>query len=537
MQFETIEVTNRTIIYPLNNVPEDYSQWQNIYICVLNIVYILTILIFLEEQLWSFMFFLLVLTVTFPVIYIKCVKNGMISQDHMNVEESAVIYQYLFKFTIGFAAVKIIIRTKKEIIHFLKQILRCVNHILLPISFANVLFNVFKIIYKFTTAPQISAIQICEDHFSCFAFNYSNICVYCGIITFTTYIYYGDRDPLSIFKDTLNRSVVFVILIFFIGYIDFKSKNLHEYTTITYFLEYNSLQYFIPLVVDKITNSFSNKVVKCKCATLSVIFVGLLGLIAAQILEMFTLDFVDTYSTYLFAFNMFLLTLSAIMFMFLFWNTPNTNVYSLYISREDIVSLTDYLILGGSFLFCICACLVQLNCFCYLCVSKGTNNTFFTLCIAPVWGIEGIRTLCLCIVMSISTIDSLLQETSNVIDEMSYCITIFVDLLKIISKVCFITSGQFILQPDSLQAVIKTPLEIKTLFISVQNRRKELNRINSFETASAEMITNIQDKCAICLLGMNSAIITPCGHYFHRYCCKKNGLYGHKSCPVCRHVM
>ncbi|XP_058271887.1 RING finger protein 145 isoform X2 [Hemibagrus wyckioides] len=63
-------------------------------------------------------------------------------------------------------------------------------------------------------------------------------------------------------------------------------------------------------------------------------------------------------------------------------------------------------------------------------------------------------------------------------------------------------------------------------------RRDAVHKIQSLPTASTQQLQQYNDICAICYQDMKSAIITPCGHFFHAGCLKK-WLYVQESCPLC----
>ncbi|XP_077122549.1 RING finger protein 145 [Ranitomeya variabilis] len=63
-------------------------------------------------------------------------------------------------------------------------------------------------------------------------------------------------------------------------------------------------------------------------------------------------------------------------------------------------------------------------------------------------------------------------------------------------------------------------------------RRDAVNKIKSLPTATNEQLEQHNDICSICYQDMNSAVITPCCHFFHAGCLKK-WLYVQESCPLC----
>ncbi|KAG8438776.1 hypothetical protein GDO86_005101 [Hymenochirus boettgeri] len=63
-------------------------------------------------------------------------------------------------------------------------------------------------------------------------------------------------------------------------------------------------------------------------------------------------------------------------------------------------------------------------------------------------------------------------------------------------------------------------------------RRDAVNKIKSLPTATTEQLEQHNDICSICYQDMNSAVITPCSHFFHPGCLKK-WLYVQETCPLC----
>ncbi|XP_077324549.1 RING finger protein 145 isoform X2 [Lithobates pipiens] len=63
-------------------------------------------------------------------------------------------------------------------------------------------------------------------------------------------------------------------------------------------------------------------------------------------------------------------------------------------------------------------------------------------------------------------------------------------------------------------------------------RRDAVNKIKSLPVATKEQLEQHNDICSICYQDMNSAVITPCSHFFHAGCLKK-WLYVQESCPLC----
>ncbi|XP_069139034.1 RING finger protein 145-like [Argopecten irradians] len=63
-------------------------------------------------------------------------------------------------------------------------------------------------------------------------------------------------------------------------------------------------------------------------------------------------------------------------------------------------------------------------------------------------------------------------------------------------------------------------------------RREAVKRMESLPHASAEQLAMYNDVCPICYMGLDSARITPCGHFFHGTCLRK-WLYIRENCPMC----
>ncbi|KAE8613689.1 hypothetical protein XENTR_v10007829 [Xenopus tropicalis] len=63
-------------------------------------------------------------------------------------------------------------------------------------------------------------------------------------------------------------------------------------------------------------------------------------------------------------------------------------------------------------------------------------------------------------------------------------------------------------------------------------RRDAVNKIKSLPVATKEQLEQHNDICSICYQDMNSAVITPCSHFFHPGCLKK-WLYVQETCPLC----
>ncbi|XP_034015358.1 RING finger protein 145-like [Thalassophryne amazonica] len=67
-------------------------------------------------------------------------------------------------------------------------------------------------------------------------------------------------------------------------------------------------------------------------------------------------------------------------------------------------------------------------------------------------------------------------------------------------------------------------------------RQEAAKKINSLPRATAEQLHQYNDVCSICFEGMNSAVITYCGHFFHGNCLRK-WLYVQETCPMCHQTV
>lgn len=71
---------------------------------------------------------------------------------------------------------------------------------------------------------------------------------------------------------------------------------------------------------------------------------------------------------------------------------------------------------------------------------------------------------------------------------------------------------------------------------SFLRRREAVSRINAMPIATEPQLRALQDVCSICYQDMESAVLTPCGHYFHGGCLRK-WLYLQETCPMCHQVL
>ena len=62
--------------------------------------------------------------------------------------------------------------------------------------------------------------------------------------------------------------------------------------------------------------------------------------------------------------------------------------------------------------------------------------------------------------------------------------------------------------------------------------QKEQQVLNGFRRASRRLLLQYDDVCAICLVKMTSARVTPCSHLFHGKCLRRS-LLKKGTCPIC----
>ncbi|GFS24192.1 RING finger protein 145-like [Elysia marginata] len=63
-------------------------------------------------------------------------------------------------------------------------------------------------------------------------------------------------------------------------------------------------------------------------------------------------------------------------------------------------------------------------------------------------------------------------------------------------------------------------------------RWEAAKKVESLPQASADLLAQHDDVCAICYSEMQTACVTPCGHLFHSICLRK-WLYVKETCPMC----
>ncbi|XP_070839768.1 RING finger protein 145-like [Chaetodon trifascialis] len=127
-------------------------------------------------------------------------------------------------------------------------------------------------------------------------------------------------------------------------------------------------------------------------------------------------------------------------------------------------------------------------------------------------------------------------------DEVIYCVNGTYRLLEFLVAVCVVCYGvsetvfgewsvmgsTIILVHSYYNVWLRAQLGWQSFLL----RRDAVNKIKSLPTASNTQLQQYNDICAICYQDMNSAVITPCSHFFHAGCLKK-WLYVQETCPLC----
>ncbi|XP_017276859.1 RING finger protein 145 [Kryptolebias marmoratus] len=127
-------------------------------------------------------------------------------------------------------------------------------------------------------------------------------------------------------------------------------------------------------------------------------------------------------------------------------------------------------------------------------------------------------------------------------DEVIYCVNGTYRLLEFLVAVCVVCYGisetvfgewsvmgsTIILVHSYYNVWLRAQLGWQSFLL----RRDAVNKIKSLPTASNAQLEQYNDICAICFQDMNSAVITPCSHFFHAGCLKK-WLYVQETCPLC----
>ena len=67
---------------------------------------------------------------------------------------------------------------------------------------------------------------------------------------------------------------------------------------------------------------------------------------------------------------------------------------------------------------------------------------------------------------------------------------------------------------------------------SFLQRQQALKKVKSLPEATKEQIAEYNDVCAVCYSDLESARITPCGHFYHTACLHK-WLFVQDTCPMC----
>ncbi|KAM8900403.1 RING finger protein 145-like [Spinachia spinachia] len=127
-------------------------------------------------------------------------------------------------------------------------------------------------------------------------------------------------------------------------------------------------------------------------------------------------------------------------------------------------------------------------------------------------------------------------------DEVIYCVNgtyRFLEFLVAVCVVCYGVSetvfGEWSVMGSTIILVhsyYNVWLRAQLGWQSFLLRRDAVNKIKSLPTASNTQLEQYNDICAICYQDMNSAVITPCSHFFHAGCLKK-WLYVQETCPLC----
>ncbi|XP_023124309.2 RING finger protein 145 [Amphiprion ocellaris] len=127
-------------------------------------------------------------------------------------------------------------------------------------------------------------------------------------------------------------------------------------------------------------------------------------------------------------------------------------------------------------------------------------------------------------------------------DEVIYCVNGTYRLLEFLVAVCVVCYGvsetvfgewsvmgsTIILVHSYYNVWLRAQLGWQSFLL----RRDAVNKIKSLPAASSTQLEQYNDICAICYQDMNSAVITPCSHFFHAGCLKK-WLYVQETCPLC----
>ncbi|TKS82793.1 RING finger protein 145 [Collichthys lucidus] len=127
-------------------------------------------------------------------------------------------------------------------------------------------------------------------------------------------------------------------------------------------------------------------------------------------------------------------------------------------------------------------------------------------------------------------------------DEVIYCVNGTYRLLEFLVAVCVVCYGvsetvfgewsvmgsTIILVHSYYNVWLRAQLGWQSFLL----RRDAVNKIKSLPMASDTQLEQYNDICAICYQDMNSAVITPCSHFFHAGCLKK-WLYVQETCPLC----
>ncbi|KAK1787992.1 hypothetical protein P4O66_016466, partial [Electrophorus voltai] len=131
-------------------------------------------------------------------------------------------------------------------------------------------------------------------------------------------------------------------------------------------------------------------------------------------------------------------------------------------------------------------------------------------------------------------------------DEVIYCVNGTYRLLEFLVALCVVAYGvsetlfgEWTVMGSTIilaHAYYNVWLRAQLGWQSFLLRRDAVHKIQSLPMASALQLQQHNDICAICYQAgpsdMKSAVITPCGHFFHAACLKK-WLYVQETCPLC----
>ncbi|XP_061170649.1 RING finger protein 145-like [Saccostrea echinata] len=138
------------------------------------------------------------------------------------------------------------------------------------------------------------------------------------------------------------------------------------------------------------------------------------------------------------------------------------------------------------------------------------------------------------------------KDSSESLDDTVYCIRTTVKMIDFLGSVFLACIGVWVIITEGLNW-IQTPLLILHCFDNVWRQlqyermyfllRKETTKnMNSLTTVNMAELHDHDDLCPICYQSMSSAMVTPCGHFYHNMCLKK-WLYIKNTCPLCNRTL